>query len=132
MGVIGGMFMAAAALLGYLGTSRRLTMTLLALTVVLSALKAGRESQWLWLRELTGKKNRLMREKTLPIRHIAADCDMMLGQLASRFLPHRYHLITVLDEACRPIATLSENEVVEALMTRGAHTRIFAIFSAKG
>lgn len=132
MGVIGGILMAAAALLGYLGAARRFPMTLLAITVVLSALKAGREAQWLWLRELTGKKNHLMREKTLPIRHIAADGDMMLGQLVSRFLPHRYHMVTVLDEVCRPIATLSENEVVEALMKKGAHTRIFAILSAKG
>ena len=121
--------LAASAILGYWGKQRRISLTLLACTVILTAIKEGRSAQWLWLRELTGKKRKLMKEETLPIRHIAASGDMKLGQLAARFLPHRYHLVTVLDEKCTPIATISENEVVEALMKVGSHTRIFAILS---
>ena len=129
LGVLGGIALAASAILGYWGKQRRISLTLLACTVILTAIKEGRSAQWLWLRELTGKKRKLMKEETLPIRHIAASGDMKLGQLAARFLPHRYHLVTVLDEKCTPIATISENEVVEALMKVGSHTRIFAILS---
>jgi len=129
LGTIGGLVMAVGAALGWLGENRRIPMLLLALTVIFSALKEGRSAQWLWLRELTGKKHRLMQSQTLPIHHIAVRGDLTLGQLAARFLPHRYHLVTVLDENCVPVATISENEVVDALMKVGAHVRIFTIIS---
>ena len=130
LGILGGLAMAIAAAAGWL--PGRAAMILLGVTVLLTALRERRGASWLWLKELTGKKQKLLREETMPVRQIVARWDMPLGQLAMRFIPHRYHLVTILDEKCDPIATLGENEVMEALMKRGANTRICAIIPGKG
>lgn len=132
LGILGGTALCVAAAAGWLRGSGRAVTILLGLTVLLTALRERRNASWLWLRELTGKKQKLLSEETMPVRQIVARWDMPLGQLAMRFIPHRYHLITVLNEKCDPIATLGENEVMEALMKKGANTRICAIIPGKG
>ncbi len=132
LGILGGVAMTVAAAVGWPRETGRVVTILLGLTVLLTALRDRRGASWLWLRELTGKKQKLLREETMAVRQIVTRWDMPLGQLAMRFIPHRYHLITVLDEKCDPIATIGENEVMEALMKKGANTRIYAIIPGKG
>ena len=127
LGVTGGILMAAAALTRQMEAMGRMTLCLIALMVITSAAREGRQAQWLHLREMTDKKRRLIQEEMLPICHMAVRGDMQLGALTRRFLPHRYHLITVLDVNFIPVATIGENEVVEAMMKKGSHTRIFTI-----
>ena len=129
LGIGGGLLMAASALARPLDMIRRISLFMIALMVIASAAREGRQAQWLRLREMTDKKRRMIRDEMLPIRHIAVRGDMELGALTRRFLPHRYHLITVLNEELVPVATIGENEVVEEMMKKGSHTRIFSILS---
>ena len=90
----------------------------------LSASQERRTAPWLMLREITDKKGALMREESLPVRQIVARSDMAIGTLVCRFLPYRYHMVLVVDEACNPLGTLSETEVVAALMKIGSGTTL--------
>ena len=130
MGILGGTIMTVVGAMGYLGNPG--LMVFLGITVVFTAIQERKNASWLWLREVTGKKEKLLSEETMAVRQIVARQDMLLGQLVLRFIPHRYHMVTVVDDSFRSIATLGENEVVDGLMKQGSAATIAAIIPGRG
>jgi stage IV sporulation protein FB len=84
------------------------------------ALRERKTAPWLLLREAAGKKEALMKAEVLPVRQIVAPSSLPIGRLASRFTPRRYHLVLVVNENFAPVGSVSENQVMDALMQRGA------------
>lgn len=85
------------------------------------------QAPWLLYRGFTGKKASLRREQALPVRQLVARRDMPLGRLARRFTPGSFHLVTVVDEDCRRLGMLDEEQVVDSLMSRGAEAEVGSV-----
>jgi stage IV sporulation protein FB len=101
-----------------------LSVLLIAVFLCLSAWREYAQAPYLVYKSFEGKRGSLTRHAALPVRQLIARQDMRLGQLARRFSPGHYHFVTVVDDACRRVGSLDEEEVVEALMKWGADERL--------
>jgi stage IV sporulation protein FB len=95
--------------------------------LMLLSLRERRTAAWLMLREASDKKDILRRSEVLPVRQIVADASLPLGRLVRRFVPHRYHMVLVVNEQCAPLGSLSESQVMDAIMNRGMMEEVGAL-----
>lgn len=70
-----------------------------------SALKERRTAAYILLRDITYKKESLLKEGSMSIRDIAVLYDLQLKDVVKRFMPHRYHYIQVMDEQFRELGS---------------------------
>jgi stage IV sporulation protein FB len=105
-----------------------LSVLLMAVFLCLSAWREYVQAPYLVYKGFTGKKTSLQRERALPVRPLIARSDMRVGVLARRFSPGFFHMITVVDNDCRRLGTVDEEQVVDALLSRGADVQIGDIF----
>lgn len=104
---------------------------LMAVFLCFSAWREYVQAPWLLYKGFTGKKGALKQADALPVKQLVVRRDMRLGQLVRRFSPGFFHIITVVDENCRRLGTLDEEQVVEALMGRGADEAIGGIMKTR-
>lgn len=96
-----------------------------------SALKERRTAAYILLRDITYKKESLLKEGSMSIRDIAVLYDLQLKDVVKRFMPHRYHYIQVMDEQFRELGELSESQVINGLLDYGAHIQIGRLLKKK-
>jgi stage IV sporulation protein FB len=132
LGIVMGMIITGAGILCWGRVNNAPMAVWMGAFLTLVALKERRTATWIWLKEMTGKKQQLLLEETMAVRQIIARWDLPLGELARRFIPHRYHLVLVVDEQFNPLGSVSENQVVEALLSKGPTVQIGAIIPGKG
>ena len=108
-----------------------ISVLLMALFLSLASWKEYAQAPYLLYKGFTGKKGSLKRESALPVRQIAARADMSLGRLARRFSPGFYHVVLVVDGDCRRLGTLDEEQIVDALMSRGAEENVGRILAGR-
>jgi len=115
------MFAGAAGIwAGYCGLDIPVT----ALFLFYAATRERQESPHLFLRMLRFKNEELDREGVLPVIQMATVENVPLGMLVRPFVPRRYHLVTVLDSQHRYLGTVTETAVIDALLQRGASTKV--------
>ncbi|MGI6168182.1 MAG: site-2 protease family protein [Christensenellales bacterium] len=90
--------------------------------------RTEKAAAYLPVKSMSDNAARLYRKGYLPVRHVAVDGSMTLGELAGRMLPGRYTLVTVVDAGG---GLLSEGELVSALIKFGPHARIKRVIAAK-
>jgi stage IV sporulation protein FB len=123
--ILAGFFLWAAA-----GGVMNLSVLLMAVFLCVASLKEYAQAPYLLYKGFAGKKGSLQRESALPVKQLAARTDMSLGRLVRRFTPGYYHIVLVVDGDCRRLGTLDEEQVVEALMSRGAEERLGKVLRA--
>jgi stage IV sporulation protein FB len=123
----------ASALLGALflwaaikGTLN-LSVLLMAAFLCLSAWREYVQAPYLVYKGFAGKLGSLKRELMLPVRPLVARRDVHLGALVRRFTPGAFHMVTVVDDDCRRLGTLDEEQVVNALFKKGAEAEIGSV-----
>jgi stage IV sporulation protein FB len=89
---------------------------------------AAREERWTaglhaW-RQLWRKADQVRRAGALPVVALAAPPACSLGDLVARLVPHRYHLIWVVDDSGRARGPVDEGAVLEALERLGPHATL--------
>lgn len=89
-----------------------------------SAFKERRTATYVMLRDITYKKEALLKEGSLPIRNIAVIYDLPIKDVVKRFVPQKYHYVQVLDEQLREKGILNESQIVNGLMDYGANVPI--------
>lgn len=96
------------------------------LTLVLSALylfsASGRERQQASgcaLRSLLDREAELQCEGCLPIRWLAARADTPVRQVTRRFGARYVHMVWVMDSGMKPLGTLSERALLQAMLQDG-------------
>ena len=92
--------------------------------LLISALQEKKRASFLFLMEITDKKDALIKSGALPIKQIAATLDTTLLTLVQRFRPRSYHMIIVVDNRMNPVGSVSEGEVVRAMMEWGTETMV--------
>jgi stage IV sporulation protein FB len=120
LGVVAGAALMALFVWAAMQGSVNLSVALMAVFLTLAALREYRGAPLLLLRGLLGKREALNRHDALPVRHIVARRQMPLGALVRRFLPGWYHMVTVVDDDCRPLGTLDEESILSLVGRSGA------------
>jgi stage IV sporulation protein FB len=89
-----------------------------------SAIKENRMATYVFLRDITYKKDALLKEGVFQTREIIVLYDLSIKEVVKKFVPHRYHYVTVVDEQFRTKGYLTESEIVRGLMDYGLNTPI--------
>lgn len=89
-----------------------------------SALKEKRAAGYILLRDISYKKEALLKDGSMPIRNIAVLYNMPLREVVKRFTPYRYHYIQVLDDQLKEMGRLNEGQVIEGIVDYAAYTQI--------
>jgi stage IV sporulation protein FB len=104
--------------------SINLSIALMALFFFLASLRELKQAPFLIYKGLSGKRESLKRNDALPVRHIMARQNMELGSLVRRFTPGWYHMVTVVDDECRPLGAIDEEQVIAALYRVGSSAAV--------
>lgn len=89
-----------------------------------SASKEKKAATYIFLRDITYKKDFLLKEGLLQVKEIVALYDTPLKQIMRKFSPYRYHYVRVVDEQLNIIGSLNENEIVIGMMDYGVNIPI--------
>ena len=119
MGLVGGLGLyygyASISLLG------------LAFFVFIGAGREQRMAGYVFMRYLTRKKQELEENGVLPTEQLVAHGDMSVGDIVGHFVPKRYHIILVMDDAGHIAGFATEMEVVNSFFEQGIDTPLQAI-----
>lgn len=74
---------------------------------------------YLFLRYLLRKGEELKAKGVLPLKQFITTKGVSLGELVQQFGPGHYHLVLVVEQGGREFTTLSEHQIVEALLKHG-------------
>lgn len=123
-GIVASALLAALFLwTAFLGTMN-LSVLLMAVFLCFAAWREYAQAPWLFYKGITGKKASLQQSAALPVRQLVARGDMRLGQLVRRFSLGYFHIVNVVDADCRRLGTLDEEQIVAALLSKGAEEEL--------
>ncbi|HHY82633.1 MAG TPA: peptidase M50 [Clostridiales bacterium] len=99
--------------------------------IAYSAAKERRNATYVMLKDITYKKECLLKEGSMPIRNIAVLSGVPLRDVVKKFVPQRYHYIQVLDEQLKEKGCLNESQVVSGILDYGAHVQVGRLLSKR-
>ncbi|MDN5276801.1 MAG: stage sporulation protein [Clostridiales bacterium] len=97
-----------------------------------SAVKENRMATYVMVRDLTYKRDILIREGAIQSRELVVLYDLPLKDVIKKFVPHRYHSIVLVDEQLRPRGYLTEKDIVDGLMDHGLNVPVFRLLAQPG
>ncbi|HZJ82773.1 MAG TPA: M50 family metallopeptidase [Clostridia bacterium] len=89
-----------------------------------SAFKEKRNVSYIFLRDVTYKRDILIKEGTLTSKELVVLYDLPLKSVMKKFVPHRYHYIKVVDHSLRIWGYLDETQIVNGMVDRGVNIPI--------
>jgi len=96
----------------------------LAIFLTYAATKEKGSVMYVFMKFLTRKKEELFREGILLIRPLVALESSPLKEIVKFFVPKKYHLVTVVGKDQQIRGTLTEGEVIEAMLRAGPNTPV--------
>ena len=108
-----------------------LSVLLMAIFLLLAAWREYRMAPTLLYRGLAGQRGRLSDRSALPVRQLVVRQDMTLAALAHRLTPGFYHIVTVVDDDCRPLGILHEEMLVDGILRHGASTLVAGLLTVR-
>ncbi len=124
MGLLLALVLATAGLYGLYYRVFNYSLFILAGFLVYSVKREKRNATYVMLRDITYKKEALLKEGSLPIRNIAVLSSLDVKDVIKKFVPQRYHYIQIVDEHLMEQGTLSEGEIVKGLLDHGAQVSV--------
>ncbi len=105
------------------------TLFVMAGFLVYSAVKENRMASYVMVRDLTYKRDILIREGAIQSRELVVLYDLPLRDVIKKFVPHRYHSIVVVDERLRPRGYLTEKDIADGIMDYGLNVPVYRLLS---
>ena len=96
-----------------------------------SALKEKRTASYIFVRDITFKRDVLSKEGALATKELVILYDMPLKEVIKRFVPHRYHFVKVVDHSFRLWGYLDETEIVNGMVDYGVNIQIGRLLQSK-
>jgi stage IV sporulation protein FB len=100
--------------------------------LIYSSIKENRMATYVLVRDITYKKDILLREGAIPTRELVVIYDLPVKEVIKKFVPHRYHCIVLVDEQLRTRGYLTESEIVKGLIEHGMNIPVFRLLSRPG
>jgi len=123
-GLILALFLLMTGLYALYLKSINLSLFLMAGFLTYSAMKEKRGAAYIFVRDITYKKEILLKEGALQTRQLVVLYDVPVKEVIKKFTPHRYHYIQVVDEKMVERGTLSESDIIRGIMDYGIHVPI--------
>ncbi|REJ37004.1 MAG: peptidase M50 [Bacillota bacterium] len=101
-----------------------ITMPLVGLFVVLAARREAEAAGYVFMASLVRKQQELEAHGCLAAEALVARADAPVRQVVDRFVPQRYHLVWVVDEAGRPTGIAAEADILDCLFDRGLNVPV--------
>ncbi|OUN00533.1 MAG: hypothetical protein BAA04_04125 [Firmicutes bacterium ZCTH02-B6] len=95
------------------------TLPLVGLFVLLAAGREAETAGYVFMVSLIRKQQALAANGCLGAEALVARADAPVRHVVDRFVPQRYHLVWVVDEAGRPEGIAAEADILECLFDRG-------------
>lgn len=89
-----------------------------------SALKEKRTASYIFIRDITFKRDILSKEGMLVTKELVVLYDLSLKAVMERFVPHRYHYVKVVDHNLRVWGYLDETEIINGMVEYGVNVQI--------
>ncbi|NLB43096.1 MAG: hypothetical protein GX815_12760 [Clostridiales bacterium] len=124
MGLLLALVLATAGLYGLYYRVFNYSLFILAGFLMYSVAREKRNATYVMLKDITYKKEALLKEGSLPIRNIAVISSLPVKDVVKKFVPQRYHYIQIVDEHLKEQGTLSEGEIVQGLLDHGAQVSV--------
>lgn len=123
-GIVLSIFMIASGIYAILNGILNITIFFIAAFLIYSAIKEKRTAAYVVFRDITNKRDTLLKKGSMEIRYIAVIDDTPLTEIVKRFTPHRYHYINVIDYKMERQGSISESQVIEGMVKFGANMTI--------
>lgn len=101
-----------------------ITLPLLALFVYVAGTKEQQTTAYVFMAYLARKQAELEKHGCMESEALAARTDATVGDVLELFIPQKYHLIWIVDEAGRPTGIVAEGDVLDTLFDKGPGTRM--------
>ncbi len=98
-----------------------LSLVLVALFLFFAAQKEQSQAAYVFVRYLARKHKELDREKILNAGYLVAAEDTPLKEIVKKFTPKNYHLILVISPGYRIKGTVTEGQIIDAVLNRSVH-----------
>lgn len=125
------LFLAMSGLYGLYLKIFNLNFFLLSGFLAYSAFKEKRNASYLVLRDITFKRDILIKEGVLTTKELVALYDLPVRSVMKKFVPHRYHYIKVVDHSLRVWGYLDETQIINGMVDRGANIPIGRLLENK-
>lgn len=79
---------------------------------------------FVFIREITAKKQFLLNKGVIKTKQLVALCDTNINNVINKFRPQRYHFITVIDNNYNILGSLTESEIIDGLFKYGLDAKI--------
>lgn len=113
--------------LGFYFGHINISLLVLAIFIYISAGREQRMAGYVFVRYLARKKQELEEFGVLPTEQLVAYGDVPVKDIVRHFVPKRYHIVLVMDEAGDIIGFATEMEVVNSFFERGIETPLQTI-----
>lgn len=123
-GIVLSIFMVASGVYAILNGILNITIFFIAAFLIYSAIKEKRTAAYIAFRDISSKRDTLLKKGSMEIRYIAVIDDTPLTEIVKRFTPHRYHYINVIDYKMERQGSISESQVMEGMMKFGVNLTI--------
>ncbi len=126
-GFILALFLIMTGVYGFYYRTINYSMFILAAFLIYSAIKERKSFTYVLLKDITGKKESLLREGSMHVREIAVLYNIPLKNIVKKFSPQKYHYVQVLDEQLNGIGELSEGQIVNGLLDYGINIPVASL-----
>jgi stage IV sporulation protein FB len=120
IGISVAVFSILSALLGHM---LNLSLVTVGLFIFIAAYKERKASLFSSMQKSSGKRERI-KKRPINEKRIAAGKDITVHEVLKQFSGSSYHTVTVLDENMDVIGSISENELIKALLKQGGKTKL--------
>ncbi|NLA84752.1 MAG: peptidase M50 [Clostridiales bacterium] len=124
MGIVLALALATIGLYGLYYRVFNYSLFILSGFLLYSVGRERRNATYVLLKDITYKKESLLKEGSLAIRNIAVLSDLPLKEVIKQFVPQRYHYVQVLDENMQEKGILNESEIVNGLLDYSGNIQI--------
>jgi len=128
-GIVLAIFLTASGIYGVFKGIFNMSIFFIVGFLIYSAVKEKKASAYMVLRDITYKKDKLLKQGAMEIRHIVVFYDVPLTEIIKKFVPYRYHHIDVVDYQMNTKGSIGEGEVVEGIMEFGVDMTIGKLLS---
>lgn len=98
--------------------------SLLAIFIYIAAHKEEKMAAFIFIKEITQKKQHLLMSGVLSTRYLTAVKSTSVKDVMNQFIPRKYHIITVMDTRCNVIGVLTENDMLNGMVKYGIHASL--------
>ena len=104
------------------------SLVIVGIYILLSKTESRKETALMNIKNLLFRRSRIIKQRIYPIKEIAVMKDVKLSEVVKAMdYANMFHMVNVLDENLRIVRVISEQEILDALITNNIDTEIYRI-----